>query len=225
MHCLALSVWKSLPKNLSLTKMWNLLKLLTCQQFVSKLMAACFSCQQLVTEVNSLFQLSKQSIPGHYGWLSTTHCWWKKATTEELCRPNALRCLETLHKLTIQGRGNFNMFETAFCIWSCLTTKEHLVAVETLVLLDPGLAEQSSQTADRVQQGEYYAFSFDWNRVNACSKNIFLRRKKLFHLLNNDSALCRNAGSYFKVQMDARSLCQLAALLRNNHTAISVSPF
>ena len=98
----------------------------------SNLSTACFKADGSffqLSEVNSFFQLSKQSIPGHYGWLSTTHCWWKKATTEELCRPNALRCLETLHKLTIQGRGNFNMFETAFCIWSCLTTKEHLVAV------------------------------------------------------------------------------------------------
>ena len=33
---------------------------------------------------------------------------------------------------------------------------------------------------------------------------------------------CRDAGGYFKVQTDARSLCQMAALLRKNHTAITV---
>ena len=48
---------------------------------------------------------------------------------------------------------------------------------------------------------------------------------RLFYLNEkNNQRLCRNAGSYFKVHMDARSLCHLAALLRNNHTAISVSP-
>ena len=45
----------------------------------------------------------------------------------------------------------------------------------------------------------------------------------LYHFFNKPHF--RNAESYFKVQMDARSLCQLAALLRNNHTAISVSPY
>ena len=33
----------------------------------------------------------------------------------------------------------------------------------------------------------------------------------------------RDAGGYFKVQSDARSLCQLAALLRKNHSAVPVS--
>ena len=53
---------------------------------------------------------------------------------------------------------------------------------------------------------------------------FFLQQKTLkFHSFNKPH--CRNAESYFKVQMDARSLCRLAALLRNNHTAISVSSF
>ena len=38
-----------------------------------------------------------------------------------------------------------------------------------------------------------------------------------------DKSVAREASSYFRVRYDPRTVCQLAALLKENHQALSVS--